>query len=84
MSPPPLSFDGGSGRRNGSFREDVDTFQVSRRGNSSFREDVDTVQTSRRQQDSDYAMARPAFSLANTVWFSLGALMQQGSDIYPR
>ncbi|NP_001191540.1 glutamate receptor subunit protein GluR2 precursor [Aplysia californica] len=28
--------------------------------------------------------AKPAFSLANTVWFALGALMQQGSDIYPR
>ncbi|KAK6975687.1 Glutamate receptor 2 [Biomphalaria glabrata] len=27
---------------------------------------------------------RPAFNLANTLWFSLGALMQQGSDIYPR
>ncbi|CAL1535038.1 unnamed protein product [Lymnaea stagnalis] len=27
---------------------------------------------------------RPSFNLANTVWFSLGALMQQGSDIYPR
>ncbi|KAH9514030.1 Glutamate receptor 4 [Bulinus truncatus] len=27
---------------------------------------------------------KPAFNLANTLWFSLGALMQQGSDIYPR
>ncbi|CAG5128437.1 unnamed protein product, partial [Candidula unifasciata] len=28
--------------------------------------------------------AKPAFSIANTVWFALGALMQQGSDIYPK
>lgn len=28
--------------------------------------------------------AKPAFSVANTVWFTLGALMQQGSDIYPK
>ncbi|XP_059150219.1 glutamate receptor 2-like [Physella acuta] len=27
---------------------------------------------------------KPAFNLVNTLWFSLGALMQQGSDIYPR
>ncbi|XP_061189245.1 glutamate receptor 2-like [Saccostrea echinata] len=25
-----------------------------------------------------------AFTLSNTLWFSLGALMQQGSDIFPR
>ncbi|GFS04375.1 glutamate receptor [Elysia marginata] len=65
----PLEFGGVSPRRrNGSFRDDVDTLQVPRR----------------QQADADCVVARPAFSLANTVWFSLGALMQQGSDIYPR
>lgn len=25
-----------------------------------------------------------AFTFSNTLWFALGALMQQGSDIFPR
>lgn len=28
--------------------------------------------------------ATNAFTFSNTLWFSLGALMQQGSDIFPR
>ncbi|XP_059169165.1 glutamate receptor 3-like isoform X2 [Physella acuta] len=35
-------------------------------------------------EDSTDRTATTVFSISNTLWFSLGALMQQGSDISPR
>ncbi|CAL1544184.1 unnamed protein product, partial [Lymnaea stagnalis] len=35
-------------------------------------------------EDSTERTATTVFSISNTLWFSLGALMQQGSDISPR
>ncbi|CAG5114538.1 unnamed protein product, partial [Candidula unifasciata] len=35
-------------------------------------------------EDSKERRATTIFSISNTLWFSLGALMQQGSDISPR
>ncbi|NP_001191539.1 glutamate receptor subunit protein GluR1 precursor [Aplysia californica] len=35
-------------------------------------------------EDSTERTATTIFSISNTLWFSLGALMQQGSDISPR
>ncbi|KAH9509952.1 hypothetical protein Btru_044705 [Bulinus truncatus] len=35
-------------------------------------------------EDSKERTATTVFSISNTLWFSLGALMQQGSDISPR
>ncbi|GFN84380.1 glutamate receptor, partial [Plakobranchus ocellatus] len=35
-------------------------------------------------EDSTEKTATTIFSISNTLWFSLGALMQQGSDISPR
>ncbi|GFN79380.1 glutamate receptor [Plakobranchus ocellatus] len=63
----------------------LDCPSTSRRGQNEFDPSVDDPwQSEMSQEDHEYSTARPAFSLANTVWFSLGALMQQGSDIYPR
>ncbi|RUS87244.1 hypothetical protein EGW08_004996 [Elysia chlorotica] len=36
------------------------------------------------EEDSTEKTATTIFSISNTLWFSLGALMQQGSDISPR
>lgn len=35
-------------------------------------------------EDAKERTATTVFSITNTLWFSLGALMQQGSDISPR
>ena len=36
------------------------------------------------QDEGSTAAPSDAFSFVNTLWFSLGALMQQGPDIFPR